>query len=573
MSTLEKPTTLTDAELATWPDERCRARARGPRLGHVLRDRAHDRRARGGSSRGSSRSRPRRSSSANAGVLSAASTPGAGSCSCSVSCACLAALSLTTGSELARWFGITVAGVDAIGQLLFVDAYPWWAMAMFAVDILIIYGLAAYGGARLQSEVVTAPGVPVRLAGRHSPDRTSSTPVGCCYPRRRPGRCTPGTFTTEEGHCERRVRSFIKRSWTRRWSRRQNAPVAPTVRINVWSGPRNVSTALMYSFRQRADTRVVDEPLYAFYLSATSARSDHPMTAEILASMPTDGRGRARTCVICGPTDRPVLFFKQMAHHLVDGVPSRVLTECANVLLIRDPVEVLTTLVHQLPEPSLADIGIARQRELLHELRGLGQDPPVLDATAPARRPRGRAHPALRARRDPVGRGDALVAGRAEARGRCLGARLVRERARARAASSRTAPRREPVPAHVAALADEAAAVYRELLPWRCERSVPPRGAARPAQRVDPRPRRRAARAARRGQGVGVRLLVQGGDAVWEGLRAYDGRIFALDPHLDRLFASAKALAFADVPRARRSRPRCSTRSRRTACTTARTCG
>ncbi len=62
----------------------------------------------------------------------------------------LAAFSLMSGSELARWFGITVAGLNALGQLMFVHANPWWSMAMFAVDILIIYGLAAYAGARLR---------------------------------------------------------------------------------------------------------------------------------------------------------------------------------------------------------------------------------------------------------------------------------------------------------------------------------------------------------------------------------------------------------------------------------------
>ena len=63
----------------------------------------------------------------------------------------IAALALLTGSEVARWFGITVAGANAIGQLMFAPAYPWWAMAMFAVDVLIIYGLAAYGGSRLRT--------------------------------------------------------------------------------------------------------------------------------------------------------------------------------------------------------------------------------------------------------------------------------------------------------------------------------------------------------------------------------------------------------------------------------------
>ncbi len=62
-------------------------------------------------------------------------------------CASFAVLS---GSELARWFGITIASLNAIGQLMFVHANPWWAMSMFAVDILVIYGLAMYGGARVR---------------------------------------------------------------------------------------------------------------------------------------------------------------------------------------------------------------------------------------------------------------------------------------------------------------------------------------------------------------------------------------------------------------------------------------
>lgn len=64
--------------------------------------------------------------------------------------AILASFALFTGSELARWFGIAVAGISAVGQLMFIQPNPWWSMAMFAVDILIIYALAAYGGAKLR---------------------------------------------------------------------------------------------------------------------------------------------------------------------------------------------------------------------------------------------------------------------------------------------------------------------------------------------------------------------------------------------------------------------------------------
>ncbi len=156
-------------------------------------------------------------------------------------------------------------------------------------------------------------------------------------------------------------------------------PVAGALRINLWSGPRNVSTALMYSFRQRVDTRVVDEPLYAHYLSTIRDRSDHPGTAEVLASMSADA-GEVSKRVIFGLGDRPVLFCKQMAHHLVPGVPRRVLTDAANVLLIRDPYEVLVTIVDQLPNPTMRDIGIARQAELFDELHSIGQRPAVVDA-------------------------------------------------------------------------------------------------------------------------------------------------------------------------------------------------
>ena len=62
----------------------------------------------------------------------------------------IAAMVLLSGSEWGRWFGIASAGLNAFGQLAFVPAYPWWALSMFAVDMLIIYGLAVYGGSRLR---------------------------------------------------------------------------------------------------------------------------------------------------------------------------------------------------------------------------------------------------------------------------------------------------------------------------------------------------------------------------------------------------------------------------------------
>ncbi len=132
----------------------------------------------------------------------------------------------------------------------------------------------------------------------------------------------------------------------------------------------------MYSFAQRPDTRVVDEPLYGHYLRVSGA--DHPGRDEVMAAVDCDGERVVRE-VILGPCDRPVLFLKQMAHHLVE-LDRGFLAECANVLLIRDPAEVLRSLRHQLPEPRLEDTGIAVQSELLDELAGRGQEPPVVDS-------------------------------------------------------------------------------------------------------------------------------------------------------------------------------------------------
>ncbi len=156
------------------------------------------------------------------------------------------------------------------------------------------------------------------------------------------------------------------------------------LRINLWSGPRNVSTALMYSFAQRSDTRVIDEPLYAHYLRVSGA--DHPGRDEVLAWQENDGAKVVRE-VMLGPCDKPVLFMKQMAHHLV-AIDRAFLAKTANVILTRDPEDMLPSLAENLKTPSLRDTGYAMQTELVSELRALGQDPPVLVAAEILRDPK-----------------------------------------------------------------------------------------------------------------------------------------------------------------------------------------
>ena len=148
------------------------------------------------------------------------------------------------------------------------------------------------------------------------------------------------------------------------------------LKLSVWSGPRNVSTALMYSFRQRTDTVVVDEPLYSHYLKSTGA--DHPGAGEVMEAMEVDGERVVRE-VILGPCERPVHFFKNMAHHL-PGLDPSFLDSVTNVLLIRDPAEMLPSLIRQLPSPTLRDTGLREQAGILDSILARGEEPIVLDA-------------------------------------------------------------------------------------------------------------------------------------------------------------------------------------------------
>lgn len=148
------------------------------------------------------------------------------------------------------------------------------------------------------------------------------------------------------------------------------------LRLNIWSGPRNISTALMYSFAQRTDTCVVDEPLYGHYLRTTEAI--HPGAQEVMANMDCDAQS-VITNTILGPCDQPVLFMKQMAHHLV-ALDRNFLGQTKNVLLIRDPFDMLPSLINQIEKPTIRDTGLKMQAELLEELQAFDQNPPVLDS-------------------------------------------------------------------------------------------------------------------------------------------------------------------------------------------------
>ncbi len=143
-------------------------------------------------------------------------------------------------------------------------------------------------------------------------------------------------------------------------------------RICLWSGPRNVSTAVLYAFNQRVDTIAVDEPLYGHYLQHSGAR--HPHADELVNALDCDGPRVLRN-VVLGPCDKPVLFLKMMAHHL-PGLDDAFLDQTTGVILTREPREVLATLSIQIPQATMADAGYDQQVRLLRRY----PDMPVLDA-------------------------------------------------------------------------------------------------------------------------------------------------------------------------------------------------
>ena len=159
------------------------------------------------------------------------------------------------------------------------------------------------------------------------------------------------------------------------------------IRLCVWSGPRNISTALMYSFAQRSDTTVYDEPLYAHYLVNTGAKAYHPGADEIIATMENDGE-KVVADIILGSQPTSVVFFKQMTHHLVN-LDKSFMRRTVNVMLTRHPRDMLPSYAEQVSQPTLADVGYKMHLELVDYLRSLGQEPPVLDSKATLDNPRG----------------------------------------------------------------------------------------------------------------------------------------------------------------------------------------
>ena len=145
-----------------------------------------------------------------------------------------------------------------------------------------------------------------------------------------------------------------------------------TYRMAMWSGPRNLSTAMMRSFENRADCAVVDEPLYAAYLLETGL--DHPGRDQVIESQPTDWSVLAAQ-LTCGEVDAPLQYQKHMTHHLLPHMSRDDVAPLHHAFLVRDPERVLTSYAKVREAPTLDDLGLPQQVELFERFGG-----PVVDA-------------------------------------------------------------------------------------------------------------------------------------------------------------------------------------------------
>ena len=151
------------------------------------------------------------------------------------------------------------------------------------------------------------------------------------------------------------------------------------LRIAMWSGPRNISTAMMRAWENRGDCAVSDEPLYAHYLAHTG--SDHPAREEVIAAGETDWRKVADALVGDVPGDRPIWYQKHMSHHLLPHIEHGWIHALTNVFLIRDPDEVVSSYLRTRNTVTPDDIGLPQERRLFDEIANHnGIAPPVIDA-------------------------------------------------------------------------------------------------------------------------------------------------------------------------------------------------
>lgn len=156
-------------------------------------------------------------------------------------------------------------------------------------------------------------------------------------------------------------------------------PKSEPLRLAMWSGPRNISTAMMRSWGNRPDTFVSDEPFYAHYLQATGR--EHPGAAAVIANGETDWRKIVEYLTADVPCGKSIFYQKQMTHHLLPHIDREWLGALTNCFLIRDPGEVIASYLKKNSDPAVEDLGFVQQAEIFDWVRAqTGAIPPVVDA-------------------------------------------------------------------------------------------------------------------------------------------------------------------------------------------------
>lgn len=160
------------------------------------------------------------------------------------------------------------------------------------------------------------------------------------------------------------------------------------MRVAMWSGPRNISTAMMRAFENRSDTVVSDEPLYAAFLSETGL--DHPGAKEVIAEGECDWRMVAQRLTGDIPEGKTLWYQKHMSHHLLPGMAREWIHDLSNAFLIRHPNAVVASYIKSRAEVEPQDIGLLQEAELFDEIhRRSGVMPPVIDSSEFLGNPRG----------------------------------------------------------------------------------------------------------------------------------------------------------------------------------------
>ncbi|TXG65621.1 hypothetical protein EZV62_006896 [Acer yangbiense] len=319
--------------------------------------------------------------------------------------------------------------------------------------------------------------------------------------------------------------------------------------IHSWSAPRSLSTSLMYSFAQRDDMEVLDEPLYANFLHVTGI--DRPYREELLSNMESDGNKVVKD-VIYGPGRKRYRYCKHIAKQRICGLPDDLLKKGKHIILIRNPLDILPSFDKVVP-PSLQELGLTDLVLIYSELCKLGKPPLIIDSADLRQDPEASLRNLCEDLDIPFQ--DKML--RWEAGPKPIDGLWAPWWYESVRKSTGFTPARKypaPFPFSLYELLEQSLPFYNIL-----RRHVRKTSSLlkTPLPEPDlPVPANKNLLAwvgdeivTRESAKVSVfDSVVQGGDAAWEGLRVYNGKIFKLEEHLDRLFDSAKALAFENVP-------------------------